>query len=247
MKYCAARRPRTADLRQSRALCGNRRSMRRLALHDVDQLLLDDGEGAANRLVAQSAVGKLDGVAQERVARPGALSKIIHRLAGHHHIGHQRHAIGRPVAGAVKQVTDVRGTAVRAAHRGGGFAERAPGQRAQKPDRVEQVRLAGAIGPDDTGKGAEPDIGVDQIPEPGNPQSSQHSRLPTGCDAALRRPLSRAAPVMPESCAFHPFAQCRIGPEIRQGRAPRATRGSMAPGLRRGPPRPIMSPARGIR
>ena len=162
--------------------------VRRLALDHVHQFLLDDGEGAASQLVAQFAVGELQRVAQERVARPGALSKIVHRPAGHHHIGHQRHAIGRPAAGAVKQVTHMRGAAVRAAHRGGGFAERAPSHRAQEPDCVEQVRLAGAIGTDDTGKGAEPDIGVDQIPEPGNPQSSQHGRLPTGCDAARAVP-----------------------------------------------------------
>lgn len=83
------------------------------------------------------------------------------------------------IAGAMEEVAHVRGSAVLIAHRGGGFHQRAAGQRLQEPDGVEQVRLAGAVGADHAGERTEPHVHVHQILEAGDLEAGQHDLHPS--------------------------------------------------------------------
>ena len=153
---------------------GKRKVSAGVAPGDVNQLLPHDFEESRYQAFTGFPAGELEGVAQKRDACPGFLTHVVDRFARHEHLRLEGHPFGPAAARAVEEAADVRRAAVLVAHRGGSLHERVVGQGAEKPDRVEQVRLPRPVGPDHAGERTEAHIDVYQVLEAGYFQSRQH-------------------------------------------------------------------------
>lgn len=83
-----------------------------------------------------------------------------------------------PARGVMKETAEVGVATVLVAHGSGRLHQRVAGQRMQKADSVEEIRLAGAIRPHDAREGTEAYIDVDEVLEAGDLQSGQHGAIP---------------------------------------------------------------------
>ncbi|MCS7056603.1 MAG: hypothetical protein NZM18_10595 [Thermoflexales bacterium] len=102
------------------------------------------------------------------------MAEIIGCFLGYDHFGFKDDPLGLSITYAMKQAADVASPAALFAHRQGGTYERSARQRAQKVNRVKQIRLAHSVGACDTREGAKVHVNVNQVFEATNRKSSQH-------------------------------------------------------------------------
>src|SRR6266852_5128185 len=132
---------------------------------NVRELLLGDLQRPKRWRVGVQTISKRNFVLKKSAGGTCFLSKVIQSLVGNKHLCFEGHLRDEVTPYVMEQASDVAGSTSLIAHRKRRIHQRVVGQRAQKPDGIQEIGLSDTVRACDTGEWTKAYIDVNEILE----------------------------------------------------------------------------------